>query len=82
MSKKNNKSTAFLPWCHDANYVERKKNGNFEKVKRFVALPRSLLKNINFQSLQPISKIIYIYMLDWACRSASFNISIFTCKSN
>ena len=65
--KEKNKTTVFLPWLHDEAYKIKDKNGNYQKVKRFVGLPHSLLQNKTFQSLTPNATKLYLYMLDWAC---------------
>lgn len=67
MPKKNNKNAVFLPWLHDETFKQKDKNGNYEKVKRFVGVPHSLLQNKNFQSLSSNTVRLYLYMLDWAC---------------
>ena len=67
MPKKNNKNAVFLPWLHDETFRQKDKNGNYEKVKRFVGVPHSLLQNKKFRSLNPNAMKLYLYMLDWAC---------------
>ena len=66
--KKKSSNSAFLEWCTDEKYIERKSNGNYEKVKRFVSLPHSLLRNKAFQSLSSTAIVIYVHMLDWSCQ--------------
>ena len=56
-----NKMIVFANWRHDSEYTSK---GN--KAKSFVALPHTLLMNENFIRLRPTSKMIYIYMTDYA----------------
>lgn len=58
------KMKVFPPWRHNENYSV--KNENSQKKKSFVPIPHTLLMNENFIRLKPSSKIIYIYMTDYA----------------
>lgn len=56
-----NKMKVFASWRHDTGY--KSKNN---KINSFIALPHTLLMNENFIRLKPTSKMIYIYMTDYA----------------
>lgn len=58
------RNDVFASWRHDENY--KCKNEDSRKTKSFVAIPHSLLMNNNFMSLSPKSKVLYMYMMDYA----------------
>ena len=80
---KDKQSLVFATWKHDVNY----KASRGEKLNSFVGLPHSLLMNKNFLQLNPTSKLVYIYMLDYSNGEieTTFPQSIYskiTCKSS
>lgn len=64
---KENKMRVFASWRHNEQY--KSKNN---KINSFVALPHTLLMNENFIRLKQTTKVIYIYMTDYANGLQSF----------
>ena len=80
MAKKNNtkrnmnEMTVFAKWRHDENYKPKD-----PKSKSFAPTTHTMLMNDNYINLKPTTKIIYLYMTDFAngLQETTFPYSIY-----
>lgn len=75
MGRKKHNNNVFASWKHDATYKIKDKNGNFEKTKRFIGIPHSLLMNEKVKKMKPSTFKVYVYLLDFACDNQTITFS-------